>query len=41
MPKPKGKPSKGGGTVRPYFTTKNGRKIWAKDYGYKGWPIRN
>ncbi|MEX0701653.1 MAG: hypothetical protein WD069_06100 [Planctomycetales bacterium] len=29
----------GAGNVRPYFTTRNGRKVWAKDYGYKGWPI--
>lgn len=22
-----------------YFTTKNGVRIYAKDYGYKCWPI--
>jgi hypothetical protein len=26
-------------TFRPYFTTKNGRRIYAKDYGHKSWPI--
>lgn len=22
-----------------YFTTKDGRKVWAEDYGYDAWPI--
>ena len=22
-----------------YFTTRNGRRIYARDYGYQGWPI--
>lgn len=25
--------------LRPYFTTKDGRRIWAEDYGYSAWPI--
>ena len=25
---------------RPYFTTRNGRRIYARDYGYKSWPIQ-
>ncbi len=25
---------------RAWFTTRRGRRIYAKDYGYKGWPIR-
>jgi hypothetical protein len=25
--------------IRPYFTTRNGRRIYAADYGYGGWPI--
>ncbi len=29
------------GTVyRPYFTTRNGKRIYASDYGHKSWPIR-
>lgn len=24
---------------RPYITTKDGRKIWAKWYGYRAFPI--
>lgn len=24
---------------RAYFTTRNGRRVYAKDYGYKCWPI--
>jgi len=24
---------------RPWFRDKNGRKIWARDYGLKAWPI--
>mgnify|MGYP001591441610 CR=1 FL=1 len=38
MPKPKGVP-KGGSKFAAYFTTKTGRKVYAKDYGYKAWPI--
>jgi hypothetical protein len=32
---------KQGGSVhyRPYFTARNGRRIYAADYGYKCWPI--
>ena len=26
--------------VRAYFTTRNGRRIYASDYGYQGWPIQ-
>ena len=25
--------------LRAYFTTRNGRRVYASDYGYKGWPI--
>lgn len=25
---------------RAWFTTRNGRRIYASDYGYKGWPIK-
>lgn len=33
-------PGKGGSSnIRAYFTTRKGEKIWAKDYGYEGWPI--
>jgi hypothetical protein len=37
-PKKRGKP---GVNVRPYFTTRGKlkRRIYAKDYGHKGWPI--
>lgn len=24
---------------RPYKTLPDGTKLWAKDYGYKAWPI--
>ncbi len=41
MPKnQKGGAKKGGSTnYRPFFTTRNGRRIYAADYGYKCWPI--
>jgi hypothetical protein len=26
--------------LRAYFTTRNGRRIYASEYGYKGWPIK-
>lgn len=26
-------------TFAAYFTTKNGTRIYAKDYGHKAWPI--
>lgn len=26
---------------RPYITTKNGRRIWAKSYGLKAFPIQD
>jgi hypothetical protein len=37
-------PSSGAGSTKPvkfraYFTTKNGKKIYAKDYGHPCWPI--
>lgn len=25
--------------VRAFFTTRNGRRVYAADYGYRGWPI--
>jgi hypothetical protein len=25
--------------LRTWFTTRNGRRIYAADYGYKAWPI--
>ena len=25
--------------LKAFFTTKNGKRIYAKDYGYQGWPI--
>lgn len=25
--------------LRPYFTTRNGKRIYARDYGYQAWPI--
>jgi hypothetical protein len=25
--------------LRPYFTSKRGRRIWARDYGHEAWPI--
>ena len=31
--------SNGKVSIRPYFTTRHGRKVWARDYGYAGWPI--
>lgn len=34
--------SGGGGNAAglyAYFTTRNGRRIYAKDYGHKCWPI--
>ncbi len=27
------------GTYRTYFTTRNGRRVYARDYGHKAWPI--
>jgi len=30
---------RGAGVHRAYFTTRNGRRIYARDYGYHGWPI--
>lgn len=41
MAKAKGAKTKGRGEkkIRPYFTTRNGKRIYASAYGYKGWPI--
>lgn len=36
MPK---KNSQGGPVYVAWITLKNGKKIYAKDYGYKGFPI--
>jgi len=29
----------GSKAFRPYFTTRNGRRIHARDYGHRAWPI--
>jgi hypothetical protein len=35
LPPTSGKPVLG----RTYFTSKSGKRFYAKDYGYKCWPI--
>ncbi len=30
---------RGSGNCRAFFTTRNGRRVYARDYGYKCWPI--
>jgi hypothetical protein len=36
---PQGQPRKRQGQGRAYFTSKSGKRFYAKDYGYKCWPI--
>jgi hypothetical protein len=35
----KGGAKRGSGNCRAWFTTRNGRRIYASDYGYRCWPI--
>lgn len=40
MPKNQKGAKKGGSiSYRRFFTTRNGRRVYAEDYGYKCWPI--
>jgi hypothetical protein len=34
-----GSGGRGSGNYRAYFTTRNGRRIYAVDYGYRAWPF--
>lgn len=38
-PNPKGPSGSTPTTHRPYFTSKKGKRFYAKDYGYKSWPF--
>ncbi|HEX4952602.1 MAG TPA: hypothetical protein VF017_04300 [Thermoanaerobaculia bacterium] len=37
----KKKPGRAGGLVsfRAYITLRNGKRLYASDYGYKAWPV--
>jgi hypothetical protein len=35
----KGGGRRGSANCRAFFTTRNGRRVYAADYGYKCWPI--
>jgi hypothetical protein len=46
MSAPEKSPEQGDGRERnsdivAYFTTKDGRRVYAREYGYRGWPIGN